>query len=135
MISTALLLSLFSYTVTVVSSGVEYLPLPGSCPWLDPQSITVVVQGDTLLGTLATLTSRGPSVGLLLHPVPSQGDTVVIYADTLALSVSQVSKLDIQQLERGESFQLPAFYGGYNPIPEGLYISGSKRLGVSLGSG
>ncbi|MEA3266253.1 MAG: hypothetical protein U9P42_04850, partial [Candidatus Fermentibacteria bacterium] len=132
MISAALLLSLFSYTVTLVSSGVEYIPLPSSCPWLDPQSITAMTRGDTLM---ATLTSRGPSVGLLLHPVPLQGDTVVIFADTLVLSVSPVSKLDIQQLERGESFQLPTFYGGYDPIPEGLYISGSKRLGVSLGSG
>ncbi len=132
MISAALLLSLFSYTVTVVSSGAEYIPLPSSCPWLDPQSITAIVQGDTLP---ATLTSRGPSVGLLLSPAPAQGDTVVVFADTLALSVSPVSKLDIQQLEGGESFQLPIFYGGYDPIPEGLYISGSKRLGVSLGSG
>ncbi len=131
MILFSVLLSAFAYTATVVSSGLEYIPLPDA-PWLDPSTIIATVNGDTLS---AVLTSRGPSVGLLLSPVPLRGDTVFIAADTLEISISSVSKLDIQPLGGGEAVELPAFYSGADPIPDGLYISGSKRLGVSVGSG
>jgi len=131
MIHFSVILSLLGYAIKLVSTGVEYMPLPEG-PWLDPGSISAVVSGDTLS---ATLVSRGPSVGLLLNPVPLTGDTVSITADTLEISLPVVVKLDIQLLEAGDALELPAFYAGYDPIPEGLYISGSKRLGVSVGSG
>ena len=131
MIQFSVLLSILGYTLTVVSSGVEYIPLPDA-PWLDYRSIVATVNGDTLSAVLA---SHGPSVGLLLSPIPHEGDTVVITADTLEISIPSVAKLDIQPLERGETFELPTLYAGYDPVPEGLFISGSKRLGVSVGSG
>ncbi len=127
----SILFYLVGYSFVVVGSGVEYIPLPET-PWLDPESITATANGDTLS---VILSSRGSSVGLLLRPAPQQGDTVFVTADTLEIAIPSVSRLDIRPLETGEAFELPAFYSAYDPIPEGLFISGSKRLGVSVGSG
>ncbi len=131
MISISLLLTLIGFTFTVVGTGNEYLPIPAS-PWLAPESIVATSGGDTLSAVPA---SRGPSVGLLLNPILGEGDTVFITADTLDISFPSVSGLDLQPLERGQILPLQSFYAGHDPVPEGLYISGSKRLGVSVGSG
>ena len=79
MISISVILSLVGFTFTVVGTGVEYTSLP-NLPWLDPSTIVAISGGDTLSVIPA---SRGPSVGLILNPVPEEGDTVFITADTL----------------------------------------------------
>ncbi len=119
------------YSFILVGTGNEYIPV-SELPWLDPLSLIATVQGDSIS---VILTSQGPSVGFLLQPIPEIGDTIRISADTLEISVSQVSKLNIQPLEKGDAVELPLFSADFNPIPEGLFLSGSKRLGVSLGSG
>ncbi|MCK5786873.1 MAG: hypothetical protein KAH54_09995 [Candidatus Sabulitectum sp.] len=127
----SILSCLIGYSFIVIGSGEEYISLPDT-PWLVPGTIVATVKGDTLSAVPA---SRGPGIGLILSPSPCEGDTVVVTADTLDLSIPSVAKLDIQPLDRGEAHELPSFYTGYDPIPEGLFISGSKRLGVSVGSG
>lgn len=127
----SILLSVTGYTFVILSGGNDYTPLPET-PWLDPTSIVATVNGDTLS---SVLTARGPSIGLLLNPVPQRGESIFVTADTLEISIPAVSKIELQPLERGDALDLPSFFTGYDPIPEGLFISGSKRLGVSLGSG
>jgi len=122
---------LLGYTFSIISTGADYLPIPDSL-WLAPESIVATVHGDTIS---ALPSSRGPSVGLVFSPVPGAGDTVFVTADTLPFSFPAVTKLDIQLLEHGQPLELPSFSYGADPVPEGLYISGSKRLGVSVGSG
>jgi hypothetical protein len=126
-----ILLYLFGYTFSIVSSGGDYLQLPDH-PWLDPETIIVTVKGDTLTAVPA---SRGSSIGLVLFPVPGEGDTVLVTSDTLPISFPAVAKLNIQLLQQGQPLELSSFSYGSDPIPEGLFISGSKRLGVSIGSG
>jgi len=131
MIPFSVLLSIVGYTFTVISSGLEYTALPDSV-WLAPGSITATVQGDTIS---AVPSSRGPSVGLVFAPVPPAGDTVTVTADTLDITVPPVSKLSVQTAGQGETLEIPRFFAGESPVSEGLFISGSKRLGVSVGSG
>ncbi|MCD6586941.1 MAG: hypothetical protein J7K88_00160, partial [Candidatus Fermentibacteraceae bacterium] len=125
------LFSVVGYSFTVISSGLDYTALPDSV-WLVPGSITATVHGDTISAVPA---SRGPSVGLAFSPIPLAGDTVTVTADTLDFSVLPVSKLSVQTADRGETLEIPGFYTGESPVSEGLFISGSKRLGVSVGSG
>jgi hypothetical protein len=131
MILFSVLLSLLSYSFTFISTGSGYTALPDSV-WLAPESITATVNGDTVS---AVLSSSGPSVGILLSPVPFEGDTVAVTADTLDISVPPVSELVVQTAGSGDSLVMPQYYAGSSPVSEGLFISGSKRLGVSVGSG
>lgn len=124
-------LSIIGYTLSVVSPGDEYLDITDE-PWLDPSTLTATVNGDT---ASARLSARGATIGILLYPPPVPGDTVVITADTLELSAPKVFKLNIRPLENDEVFIMPSFRFGADPVPEGLFISGSKKLGVSVGEG
>lgn len=126
-----LFLALVSYTFSIVSDGGTFLDLTSS-PWLDPESITVLVNGAHVDATPA---ARGSSVGLLLEPPPSPGDTVLLTADTLAIDVPKVFSLDMRPMENGGECVMPVYRFQGDPLPEGLYISGSKKLGVSVGSG
>lgn len=131
MIFPTLALSILGYGFTLVSSGGDYIDLTEE-PWLDPASITVTVNGDTVS---ARLSARGPTSGLVIDPPALPGDTVTIAADTLGISLPKIYKLEVQPLETGEACVMPSFRFGADPVPEGLFISGSKKLGVSVGSG
>ena len=131
-------MSLFLLTVVLtgfsfewVGTGEDFIDVT-AYPWLSPESITATVNGDTLG---AALSARGTTVGIVLHPSPLPGDTVLIMADTLAISTPMVAKLELQPAGTGAPLILPTYRAGAALLPEGLYISGSKQLGVSVGSG
>lgn len=131
MIPLFLFLTLNSYSLLFISSGEDYVDISQE-PWFAPGTVAVTVNGDSVDVVTA---SRGASVGLVLSPSPDPGDTVLITADTLAISAMKVVRLEIMPLESGGVLEMPSYRFGTDPVPEGLYISGSKKLGVSIGSG
>jgi hypothetical protein len=88
-----------------------------------------VVGGDTLN---AFNSASGALVGLRVEPSPPAGVQVTLVFDTLPLNFPHTARLRLEPLAR-----IPMGAGSsYIPSPagEGLYISGVKRLGVSLGT-
>ena len=125
------LLSIIGYSLRIVSTGGDYIDITHE-PWLDPSTLNVSVNGDTVT---ARFSARGATTGLLIDPPALPGDTVVITADTLEVPLPKVFRLSVRPLENGAVCVMPSFRFGTDPVPEGLYISGSKKLGVSVGSG
>ncbi len=116
------LLALTGYTFILTGNGTDYIDISEG-PWLVPGSIIAVVKEDTLS---AEVSSRGASVGLVLSPAPEAGAPVTVTADTLDIQVPRVSRLTVRPLDTGEALVMPAFRSGADPLPEGLFISGSK---------
>lgn len=124
-------LILSGFSLEWIGTGSDFVDVT-DYPWLSSESITATVNGDTLQ---TRLTARGASVGIVLLPAPSAGDTVFIQADTLSISAPVVAKLEFNPAGAGPPLVLPSYRAGGELLPEGLYISGSKQLGVSVGSG
>ena len=131
MIPPSILIFILGYTISIVSPGSDFVDLTAE-PWLDPGTISVTVNGDTVSFLPG---ARGASSGLVLEPAPLPGDTVHIAADTLPVTASKVVRLDMTPMSSGEACVLPEYRFGARAVPEGLYIAGTKKLGVSVGSG
>lgn len=113
----------------VQSDGTGFFPIPDST-WAAPGTSFAVVSGDTLP---AFNSARGAVVGLRVEPPPASGVPVELVFDTLSIVRPNSFELRLEPLAR-----LPVDIGSRysaSPSGEGLYISGVKRLGVSLGSG
>lgn len=127
---TPLFLGLLSgLSITVQSDGTGFFPIPDST-WVAPGSSFAVVSGDTLT---AHSSARGAVVGLRVEPPPEAGVSVELIFDTLSVGRPNSFELRLEPLAR-----LPVDIRSSHsasPAGEGLYISGVKRLGVSLGSG
>lgn len=126
---TFLVLGLLSgLSITVQSDGTGFFPIPDSM-WVLPGSSFAVVYGDTLP---AVNSARGAVVGLRVEPPPAAGAAVELFFDTLPVGRPNSVELRLEPLAR-----LPVDIRSSHsasPSGEGLYISGVKRLGVSLGS-
>jgi len=126
-----LLAAVSSLSVELPSDGSGFFALPDSV-WPAPGPASVIWDGDT---TSADLGFNGSRIGLRLDPPPPSGDTVTALLDTLGLGVPHRRGLDLETMDR-----LSAAPAGGRPSPQppggqGLYISGAKRLGVSVGQG
>lgn len=122
------LLLLSGASITLTSDGSGFFPLPDSL-WAAPSGAFAVVGGDTLN---AFNSASGALVGLRVEPSPPAGVQVTLVFDTLPLNFPHTARLRLEPLAR-----IPMGAGSsYIPSPagEGLYISGVKRLGVSLGT-
>jgi len=127
---TIALLTVFSITLEYQSDGSSFLEVPDSL-WVAPGTIIAVAGGDTLEAVPGTSGSR---TGVLLSPPPPAGSTVTLSFETLDLSVPSSTALDVGFADRQVIEQLPTYQT--NPFLErGLYISGSKRIGFSVGEG
>lgn len=116
-------------SLVIVSDGTGFAALPDSV-WVVPGSVVAVCAGDTLS---AVPGNSGARPGLRLSPAPAPGDTVLLSFENAPLSVPSTAALDLGILER-----TPSGFGGagrVEPAVPGLYISGSKRLGISVGEG
>ena len=112
------------------SDGSAFFETPDSL-WMTPGSITAVADGDTLKAVSGT---SGVRTGVFLSPSPPEGSTVVLEFDVLPLSIPSSVSLDVNFAESHTIEQL----SGYRADPfqqHGLYISGSKRIGFSVGDG
>ncbi len=122
------LLLLPGASITLTSDGSGFFPLPDSL-WAAPSGSFALVGGDTLSAFNA---ARGAQVGMRVEPPPPAGTPVTLVFDTLPFTIPHTTGLRLEPLDR-----IPVSAGSsYSPSPagEGLYISGVKRLGVSLGS-
>ena len=122
-------------TLQWVSDGSSFFELPDSV-WVAPGTAVALVGEDTLT---ASVTSRGSRVGLELSAAPDSGSLVLISFDRLPLSVRSSSSVALQTADGASSLpvehDLPSWDGGMQSGPPGLYISGQKRLGLSVGEG
>jgi hypothetical protein len=125
-----LLASVSSATVPLTSDGGGFLALPDSL-WPAPGPVMAVYGGDT---SMVAPGFNGSLVGLRLDPPPARGETVLVVMETLPLTLPNRRSLDLRAMERLSG----APEGSAGPAPpegQGLYISGAKRLGVSVGRG
>ena len=116
-------------TLQLVSDGSGFFPLPDSV-WVEPGSAFAVCGGDTLE---AVSGASGSRVGLYVAPPPAGGDTVVLVFGRLPLTLPNSAGLDLEPLER-VPVDLPERHGP-SYFDQGLYVSGAKRLGLSVGDG
>ena len=117
---------------TRISDGTGFFELPDSV-WAAPGSCWAEAGTDSLA---AAPGARGSRTGITVTPAPAAGDTLVLHYATLDLSVPSTASLDITQLGR----EPMAPRGGATPAgvyeaQPGLFISGVKRLGFSVGHG
>ena len=127
---TLLLALLSSMTLQLESDGSSFLETPDSL-WIVPGTVTAVAGGDTLDASPGTSGSR---TGILLSPPPPSGTLVTVSFDTLDLDVPSSVSLEVGFAERQVLEQLPE-YEADPVLDRGLYISGSKRIGFSVGEG
>ncbi len=126
---TILVLGLLSgLSLTLQSDGTGFFPIPDST-WVSPGSSFAVVDGDTLP---AFNSARGAVVGLQVSPSPASGVPVLLFFDTLTVGRPNSIELRLEPLAR-LPLDIRSSHSA-SPAGEGLYISGVKRLGVSLGS-
>jgi hypothetical protein len=112
------------------SDGSAFFETPDSL-WIMPGTITAIADGDTLNAVSGT---SGVKTGVIFNPSPPEGSTVVLKFDVLQLNIPSSVSLDVNFAER----QLIEQLSGYTADPfqeHGLYISGSKRIGFSVGDG
>ncbi|MEN8207868.1 MAG: hypothetical protein ABFR50_01315, partial [Candidatus Fermentibacteria bacterium] len=126
----AAVLFLTSTAMNFESDGSAFFETPDSL-WIIPGSITAVADGDTLN---AVSGSSGVRTGIILDPPPPPGSTVTLEFEVLQLSISSSTSLDVSFAGRRMTEQLHGYAA--DPFQEhGLYISGSKRIGFSVGEG
>lgn len=126
----ALILLLTSTNLEFESDGSAFFETPDSI-WIAPGSITAIADGDTLNAVPGT---SGVRTGVIFAPPPPAGSTVVMEFEVLQLSIPSSTSLDVGFVERRTIEQLRGYTA--DPFQEhGLYISGSKRIGFSVGDG
>ncbi len=115
--------------LTLVSDGSGFFELPDSI-WVEPGSAFALSGPDTLH---AVTGASGSRIGLIVNPTPAEGDSVVLHFRRLPLTVSSSAGLELEPLER-IPVTLPSRHSAL-ASDQGLYISGAKRLGLSVGDG
>ncbi|MBD3278744.1 MAG: hypothetical protein GF388_10630, partial [Candidatus Aegiribacteria sp.] len=126
----ALVLMAAPMELEFLSDGSSFHETPDSL-WIAPGTLTAVSLGDTLSVWLGTSGSR---TGVFFDPPPCAGCSVTLSFDTLGLNLPSTVAIDLTAAERRrvETEELTF----ENPFQEhGLYISGSKRIGFSVGDG
>ena len=116
--------------LVIQSDGSSFYETPDSL-WIAPGTLTAVSQGDTLSARLGTSGSR---TGVYFDPPPCAGCSVTLGFDTLGLNLPSTVSIDLSAVSRRtvETDEITF----ENPFQEhGLYISGSKRIGFSVGDG
>ncbi len=127
-----LLAAVSSLSLQLPSDGSGFLALPDSV-WPAPGPALVVFGDDTLEVAPGF---NGSRVGFRLQPAPPAGDTLQVLLDTLALGVPHRRSLDLQAMDRiSGAPDAGEREWAEPPAGQGLYISGAKRLGVSVGQG
>ena len=126
----AAVLLLTSMSLEFESDGNAFFETPDSL-WIAPGSITAISDGDTLNAAPGT---SGVRTGIILDPPPPSGSTVTLEFEVLLLRIPSSTALDVSFVERRMIEQLHGYTS--DPFQEhGLYISGSKRIGFSVGEG
>ncbi|NOQ22953.1 MAG: hypothetical protein GQ565_09960 [Candidatus Aegiribacteria sp.] len=126
----AAVLLLTSMTIHFESDGTAFYETPDSL-WIVPGSITAIADGDTLNAISGT---SGVRTGIIFDSTPPAGSTVELEFEVLPLSIPSSTSLDVGFVERRLIEQLQGYSA--DPFQEhGLYISGSKRIGFSVGEG
>jgi hypothetical protein len=115
--------------LTLESDGSGFFELPDSL-WVEPGSAFAVSGHDTLS---AVTGASGSRIGLIVSPSPADGDSVVLHFQRLPLTVPSSAGLELEPLER-IPITLPSRYTSM-ASDQGLYVSGAKRLGLSVGDG
>ncbi len=119
-----------SVTLEFQTDGSSFFETPDSV-WIAPGTVTAVAEGDTLSASAGTSGSR---TGIVFSPPPPSGSSVTVTFETLDLGVPSSTSLDVGFAERQVVGELPAYT--VDPFQEhGLYISGSKKIGFSVGDG
>ncbi len=129
----AALLGAVPFRVSLESDGSAFLALPDSL-WASPSGILAFSGEDTLDAAPAVRAGRS---GVMLEPSPEAGDTVIVSGTRMQLSVPSSFRLDLSPTDGDTSSGADALLLA-SPEPysrEGLYISGTKRIGLSVGSG
>ncbi len=117
-------------TLEFESDGKAFFETPDSL-WVAPGSITAIVDGDTLNAVPGT---SGVRTGIIFDPPPPAGSIVELEFEVLLLSIPSSTSLEVSFAERRLIEQLHGYTA--DPFQEhGLYISGSKRIGFSVGDG
>jgi len=117
-------------TIEFESDGSVFYETPDSI-WISPGSITALADGDTLDAVPGT---SGIRTGVIFSPAPPMGSAVVLEFDVLLLRIPSSSSLDVSFMENRPVEQLEGYTA--DPLQEhGLFISGSKRIGFSVGDG
>jgi len=99
--------------------------------WVRPGTLIAVAGSDTLTSRMGAMGAR---VGVYLQPVPLPGTEVILEFDTLPLSIPTSLSISVGAAGRLDSYTAPALIT--DPLQEhGLYISGTKRIGLSVGDG
>ncbi|MCK4806555.1 MAG: hypothetical protein KAT09_02865, partial [Candidatus Aegiribacteria sp.] len=112
------------------SDGLVFFEIPDSL-WIAPGSLTATADGDTLNAVPGT---SGVRTGIIFDPPPPAGSTVVLEFEVLLLTIPSSTSLDVGFVEKRMFEQLRRYTA--DPFQEhGLYISGSKRIGFSVGDG
>lgn len=126
----ALILMAASTELEFRSDGSSFHETPDSI-WIAPGSLVAVSDGDTLSARLGTSGSR---TGVYFDPPPSAGCSVTLSFDTLELNLPSTVSVDLASVERRRVETEEVTFE--NPFQDhGLYISGSKRIGFSVGDG
>jgi len=112
------------------SDGAAFFETPDSL-WIAPGSVIAIADGDTLSAVSGT---SGVRTGIIFDPPPPAGTTIVLEFEVLPLNIPSSTLLDVNFVERRTIEQLQRYTA--DPFSEhGLYISGSKRIGFSVGDG
>jgi len=124
------MMAISAMTLEFRGDGGEFFQVPDSL-WIEPGTLTATVDGDTVEVTAGASGSR---TGVFLSPAPPTDSRVIVSFDTLPLGVPSTVVLDVGFAGGRTIEQLPVHSS--DPFMErGLYISGSKRIGFSVGDG
>ncbi len=124
------LLSILSVTFRFQSDGGSFFQTPDSL-WIKPGTLLAVADGDTISAVAGV---SGSMTGVVFPNPPSAGSMVTLSFDTMDVDAPSSASLDVEFIENRTVDQLPVYVS--NPFQEhGLYISGSKRIGFSVGEG
>jgi hypothetical protein len=117
-------------TLSLRSDRFGFVQLPDGI-WASPDSITAIAGEDTLE---ARPGASGVRTGFYLYPIPPESTEVTLRFDTLSLRVPATVRMEVGEAARTavETGRPP----DHNLIQQqGLYISGTKRIGLSVGNG
>ena len=114
-------------SLEAVSDGSGFIELYGL--WPEPGTITAIVDSDTIY---AEAGASGPRSGIRLTPVPIGGEMIILTFDTLEITIEPSAELVIPML-----VDEPVIIQAFTRTPifqqQGLFISGSKKIGFSVG--
>jgi len=115
--------------LAAVSDGTGFFALPDTL-WPIPGTAVVIAGSDTVR---AEPSAYGSRPGLSASPAPEAGDSVLLVFEVAPLRTLSSARLEVPSVGREvEPIQLVRTE---EYVPQGLFISGSKRLGISVGDG